>query len=108
MNQNGQSNPPAAGGRRTEPRIYGPFPARVRGVDGGGARFRGEAELDGLSAGDFSLCLPHRAGVGRRLLVVFRLCRAQVALRGVVHRSEPHGDGGCRLGVTVTHYRFLS
>ena len=108
MNPNGQRTLSAAAGRRTEPRIYGPFPARVRGVDDGGARFRAEAPLDDLSAGDFSLCLPHRAGVGRRLLVVIRLCRAVVALRGVVLRSEPQGDGGCRLNVSVTHYRFLS
>lgn len=98
---------PAAAERRAEPRIYGPFPARVRGVDAGGARFNGEAALDDMSAADFNLCLPRRADVGRRLLVVIRLSGAVVALSGVVRLAEPHRDGGCRLNVRVTRYRFL-
>lgn len=93
---------------RAEPRIYGPFPARVRGGDAGGARFEGEAALDEMSARDFILRLPHTPAVGRRLLVVFRLSRALVALRGVVLSAEPEPGGGCRLNVSVTRYRFLS
>jgi hypothetical protein len=95
-------------GGRSEPRIYGPFPARVRGVDAGGARFQGEAALDEMSAGDFSLRLQQTSAVGRRLLVVIRLCSALVALRGVVLSAEPEPEGGCRLNVSVTRYRFLS
>lgn len=105
LNPNGQHTPPAAA--RAETRIYGPFPARVRGVDEGGARFNGEAALDDMSAGDLNLRLPRPAVVGRRLLVVIRLCRALVALSGVVLSAEPEPGGGCRLNVSVTRYRFL-
>ena len=98
----------AAAAAPAGPRIYGPFPARVRGVDARGARFRGEAALDDMSAGDFNLHLPQPTAVGRRLLVVIRLSRALVALRGVVLHAEPQPDGGCRLNVSVTRYRFLS
>ena len=105
MNPNADGTLSAA--EHAEPRIYGPFPARVRGVDAGGARFEGEAALDEMSAGDFSLRLPQTSAVGRRLLVVIRLCRALVALRGVVLSAEPEPEGGCRLNVSVTRYRFL-
>lgn len=112
MNSNEPFPPPAAHSRltveRAAPRIRGPFPARVRGVDARGARFRGEAALDELSAGDFTMRLPHATAAGRRLFVVIRLCRALVALRGVVLSSEPEPRGGFSLNVSVTRYRFLS
>ena len=108
MRPNTERTLSAAAERRAEPRIYGPFPVRVRGVDAEGARFSGEAALDDMSAADFNLCLPQRADVGRRLLAVIRLCGAVVALSGVVRRAEPQGDGGCRLNVLVMRYRFLS
>jgi hypothetical protein len=109
---NEQIPPPAAHSRltaeRAAPRIHGPFPARVRGVDARGARFRAEVALDELSAGDFRVRLPHATAAGRRLLVVIRLCRALVALRGVVLSTEPEPRGGFSLNVSVTRYRFLS
>ena len=112
MNSKELVPPPATSGRliveRAAPRIHGPFPARVRGVDARGARFRGETALDELSAGDFTMRLPHATAAGRRLLVVIRLCRALVALRGVVTSSEPEPRGGFSLNVSVTRYRFLS
>ncbi|HEX8285817.1 MAG TPA: hypothetical protein VF588_20840 [Pyrinomonadaceae bacterium] len=111
MNSNEQLPPTAAPSRppeRAAPRIHGPFPARVRGVDERGARFRGEAALDELSAGDFTLRLPHATAAGHRLFVVIRLCRALVALRGVVLSAEPEPRGGFSLNVSVTRYRFLS
>ena len=70
MRPNPESTLSSAAERRAEPRIYGPFPVRVRGVDAEGARFSGEAALDDMSAADFNLCLPQRADVGRRLLAV--------------------------------------
>ena len=79
----------------------------MRGVGADGARFRGDAALDEMSAGDFTLRLPQATAEGRRLLVVFRLCRALVALRGVVMSAEAEPGGGCLLKVSVTRYRFL-
>ncbi|MDT5293969.1 MAG: hypothetical protein QOJ76_849 [Acidobacteriota bacterium] len=90
------------------PRIYGPFAALVRGTNARGERFESETELDDLSAADFNLRLRQPLERGARLFAVVRLCKALVAMHGVVLRAEPKGDGSRRLSVAIIHNRFLS
>jgi hypothetical protein len=90
------------------PRIYGPFPALLRGTDARGEQFQSEAELDDLSAADFNLRLRQPLEEGAKLFAVVRLHKAIVALRGIVLKAEPHGDGLWSLSVAIVHSRFLS
>jgi len=98
------STPAPAG----EPRIYGPFPAVVKGVDALGERFKARGVLDALTASDFRLRLPRPVKVGERLFVAARIHKAAVLLRGTVSRAAPGGEGGCRLEVAISHNRFLA
>lgn len=103
--------PPAEGAaadtRREEPRIYGLFPALVRGVGADGEPFHVRTVLDNFSAGEFSLTLAGGVVVGGRLFVVAEIHAATVALHGTVSRHERHADGGSRAVVSVTHHRFI-
>lgn len=91
-----------------EPRIYGPFPAVVKGVDAHGRRFKVKAALETLTASDFRLHLRGSVAVGGRVCVAARIYRATVILRGTVSRAEPGGDGGCGLEVAISRNRFLA
>jgi hypothetical protein len=90
-----------------EPRIYGLFPAQVRGVDASGAQFHTQTLLDNFSAGEFDLRLSHQVEAGEQLLVVADIHEATVALHGKVLRAEPLADAAYRITVAVTHHRFL-
>ncbi|HLL74528.1 MAG TPA: hypothetical protein VK421_04635 [Pyrinomonadaceae bacterium] len=96
-----------AAGRDAEPRIYGLFPAQVRGVDSSGAQFHTQTLLDNFGATEFDLRLPRCVAAGSELLVVTDIHDATVALHGNVLRAERQEDGAYRLTVAVTHHRFL-
>ena len=76
--------------READLRIFGPFPAKVRGVDACGEAFEIPTVLDDLSAGDFNLQLAQAVDLGDKLSVMAQIHDATVALRGIVSRSEPH------------------
>ena len=101
--------------RRRKPRIYEPFAARVRGVDGRGDPFEVEAVLDNLSAGGLYLRLKRRIEAGAKLFIFFRLATRltpeakgmRVAARSRVLRSEPRPDGACGVAVVFERYHHL-
>ncbi|HEX8179690.1 MAG TPA: hypothetical protein VF525_09140 [Pyrinomonadaceae bacterium] len=94
-------------GHVAEPRIYGLFPAQVRGVDSTGTPFHTETLLDNFGAAEFDLRLTVRVESGSQLLIIADIHDATVALHGKVLRAEPQADGAYRLTVAVTHHRFL-
>src|SRR5213596_1917442 len=110
---------PSAGyrvaGRRRKPRIYEPFAARVRGVDGRGDPFEVEAVLDNLSAGGLYMWVKRRVEEGLQIFILFRLATRltpevkglRVAAHGRVLRSEPGPDGACGVAVVFERYRYL-
>jgi hypothetical protein len=99
--------PPQPAGQPAEPRIYGLFPAQVRGVDASGAPFHIQTLIDNFAATGFDLRLAVRVEVGEQLLVITDIHEATVALHGTVLRAEPQPDGACLIEVAVTHHRFL-
>lgn len=99
------SAPPSA--RAAEPRVYGFFPARVRGVDAGGSPFQARTLIDNFGADEFELRLTRRVEPGRRLLVVADIHEATVALHCEVLCAAPGPDGSHLLTVAVKHHRFL-
>ena len=90
-----------------EPRIYGLFPAQVRGVDSSGAQFHTQTLIDNFGAKEFDLRLPRRVEAGEQLLVIADIHAATVALHCTVSRAEVQADGTYQLTVAVTHHRFL-
>src|SRR4051794_35691937 len=99
--------PEPQAGHAAEPRIYGLFPAQVRGVDSDGAPFHTRILLDNFCATEFDLRLTRRVEAGGQLLVIADIHEATVALHCKVLRAEPQVDGAYRLTVAVTHHRFL-
>ena len=92
----------------SEPRIYGPFPALLKGVDALGHQLEGETVLDDLSATDFTLRLGQPVDVGAELLVVIRLHGALVAVRSVISKVEQQAEGPSVVRASIVHSRFLS
>ena len=92
--------------RGSAPRIAGPFPASVSGIDAGGERFETEAAIDDLSASDFNLRLGRLVKLGDKLLVVAQVYEATVAMRGIIARCERE-NGDCQVTVAINRYRFL-
>ena len=90
-----------------EPRIYGLFPAQVRGVDASGAPFHLQTLLDNFGAMEFDLRLTCRVEIGEQLLVIADIHEATVALHGTVLRAERLAGGAYRTAVAITHHRFL-
>jgi hypothetical protein len=104
------ANPPSMSDeveRRTGPRVYGLFPATVRGVDARGASWEMNTVLDNLSASHFCLRLNRRIEMGDKLHVVARIHKAVVELYGTVTRVEPQMGQACGIAVTITSFRFL-
>jgi hypothetical protein len=97
----------ARAGRPVERRIYGLFPARVRGFDSSGVQFHARTLLDNFGAEEFDLRLSKRIEIGAQLLVVADIHEATVALHCNVVRADEQPDGAHRLTVSVTHHRFL-
>ena len=90
------------------PRIYGLFPAKVRGIDTSGAEFEITALLEKLSADDFSLRLARCVAQGVELFVVAQIYAVNIVLRGLISQVEPQPDGACCLTVAITRYQFSS
>jgi hypothetical protein len=89
-----------------EPSAYGPFPARVKGVDAEG-RFKVSAVLESLSAGYCDVLLDSRAALGKILSITTRVSRAVVVLRGTIVCTRPGADGASSVAVRITRYRFV-
>jgi hypothetical protein len=92
---------------RTGPRIYGLFPATIKGVDARGEEFETTTLLDNLSAGAFCLRLKQRVEVGVKLYVVAQIHNAVVELHGTVSRAESQPDQACGVTVTITSFKFI-
>ncbi|MBI3325996.1 MAG: PilZ domain-containing protein [Nitrospinae bacterium] len=97
---------------RRDPRLYEPFPVKVRGVDANGDDFDLNTVLDNFSAGGLYLRLPQRLEPGAKVFAVVRLTTqdapgARVAVRGRVRCLEPKPDGGCGVAIQFTRHRFL-
>ena len=96
-------------------RLYGPFPARVRGVDASGETFKADAAVDDISAGGMYLRIGRRVESGATLFVVTQFSPSwaaevrapRVALRGRVLRVEPRPAGVYGVAVAITRHRFL-
>jgi hypothetical protein len=94
-------------GASDEPRLRGPFPARVKGVDSGGRRFKTDTALENLSAYDCSLALSIPVERGQRLCISARIGRALIALRCEVSNALLRADGNWNVAVRFTRYRFV-
>jgi hypothetical protein len=93
--------------QHSEPRIYGFFPALVRGVDASGERFQVHTLLDNFGAEELYLRLLRRVRVGERLFILTDIHEASIALHGRVLRLEPQPDGACDVTVAIRHHRFI-
>jgi hypothetical protein len=101
--------------RRSQPRIYEPFPAQVFGVDTDGHAFETKAVLDNLSAGGLYVRLRQPVSQGTTLSIIVRLSTnlrdeavgARIAAQSVVVRAEPQADGGYGVAVAFKRHRFV-
>ncbi len=93
--------------REAELRIYGFFPALVRGVDASGERFQVHTLLDSFGASQLYLRLTRHVRVGERLFVLADIHEASIAVHGRVLRLEPQSDGTCDITVAIQHHRFI-
>jgi hypothetical protein len=101
--------------RRRKPRLYEPFPAKVRGEDADGVSFELDTVLDNVGPGGLYLRLARNVSQGATLFIVVRLSPAPgktvfaptMAFRGIVERVEPGPDGRCGLAVSLTHDPLL-
>ena len=101
--------------RRSNPRIYEPFSATVRGVDASGKTFEASTILDSLSGSGLYLRLAQCVKENTELSIVTRLTTAPiaeapgalVAIDGVVLRAEPQSDGSCGVAILIKQHRFL-
>jgi hypothetical protein len=101
--------------RRLSQRIDEPFPVTVRGFNESGHRFRTDTVVDNLSAKGLFVRIGQVVECGARLFALIRLAPAPnktapaplIALKGVVRRVVPLGDGSFGIGIEFTHHRFL-
>ena len=100
--------------RRLKLRLYGSFPATVRGVNDVGEAFEIGASIENIGAGGLYLRMAQKVSPGAKLFIITRITAAsgaasapRVALRGIVLRAEPQPDGTCDVAVGVTSHRFL-
>ena len=109
-------HPPAIYGsveRRRKPRITGPFPAVVRGVDAGGETFELNAVIDNISAGGLYVRLGQRVVPGTTLFLLASFSSAEwiaaprLALHGIALRTELAPCGACGVAVALSYHRFL-
>lgn len=104
----GGASPASQGSEsRIEPRIHGPFPARVKGLEISGQRFIADTVIENLSAHDCSVRLVERVQPGERLFIAARLDKAVVSLRGKVLQTLLRADGTWGVTVLITRYRFV-
>jgi hypothetical protein len=90
-----------------EPRLEGPFPARVKGQRVSGQRFIADTVIENLSAHDFCVRLIERVEPDERLFVAARLDKSVVALRGKVLQTLLRADGMWDVTVLITRYHFV-
>lgn len=99
--------------RRSKPRIYQTFHARVYGSNACGKEFEAKAVLGNISASGLYLRLPQHVEQGAKLGIVVRPATANdapapwVAVNGVVLRAEPQPDGVCGLGISLHNTDFI-
>jgi hypothetical protein len=105
-------SPPAAACAQAaapvEPSIRGPFPARVKGLDARGERFKFTTALENLSAGYCEVRLEGVPEPGRHISVAARVHHAVVVLRGTVLEVLSRACGGRSVSVRITRYRLVS
>lgn len=90
-----------------EPRLEGPFPARVKGLPVRGERFVTETVVENLSAYHCSVHLSQRVEPGDCLFVAARIYRALVLLRARVLHAVLRTDGMWDVTLRITRYRFI-
>ena len=113
--EDGLSSPRRRIERRRNPRLYEPFPAKVRGEDADGESFEIDAVLDNLGPGGLYVRLGRNVSRGAKLFLTVRLSAAPgntvfaplLGFCGMVQRSEPGTYGRYGLAVLFTHQRFL-
>lgn len=102
--------------RRSKPRIYEDFVAKVRGVGATRQRFVEHTIVENLSSSGLYMRLGQDVVPESRLLIVLRLLFPNseqdsvllIAFSGVVLRSEPHPDDAFGVAIRFSRYRFLS
>ena len=101
--------------RRCKPRIKGPFPIVVHGVDVVGDTFEIKTVIDNISAGGLYVKIGQRVEPGATLFFHASLSSVErvvelaprLLLHGVVLRSELTHGSACGVAVAFSHYRFL-
>jgi len=101
--------------RRTSPRIYDSFPAKLRGKDLGGDWFEIETMLDNIGFRGLFVRLARRVEPGAEVSVEVRLSSAndasvfapRLAIHGEVLRAEPQTDGLYGVAIEFHQRRFL-
>lgn len=101
--------------RRGKPRLMCALPAIVRGTDSNGTKFQTAGTVENLSATGLFLRLERPVEQGCRLCVIFCFAAAapnegtgpNIAVHGIVLRSELAENSNCRAAIQLQHYRFL-
>ena len=89
------------------PSIRGPFPARVKGLDARGERFKFSTAVESLSADYCEVRLEGVPEPGRHISVAARVHHAVVVLRGTVLEVLSRACGARSISVKITRYRFV-
>jgi hypothetical protein len=101
--------------RRRRFRLYEPFPAKVRGKDSDGERFKIDTVLDNICSRGLYLRLARKIEPDADIFVVICLTVAndpkvfapRVAVQGKVLRAEPQTDGSYGVALEFRQPRFL-
>ncbi|MGZ8143249.1 MAG: PilZ domain-containing protein [Methylosarcina sp.] len=94
--------------RRTEKRLKGIFPVRVRGITAAGQLFEMHTLADNISEGGLYLQLPYALQVGMSLFTLIRLPGgASLAARGRIVREEAKQMGLNGIAVCFSHRRLI-
>ncbi|MCA1592534.1 MAG: PilZ domain-containing protein [Acidobacteria bacterium] len=102
--------------RRQHARYADRLPVMLRGVGTDGSAFEVETRLENHSAGGFYVRLADQCmAQGAQLFATIKFATItplgiqppQVAVNGVVVRTELHLEGGCGVAVEFTNHRFI-
>jgi len=98
--------------RRAKPRVAGPFPTSVSGIDKAGEFFELDCVLDNISSTGLYLKTPHQLERGSevRLIVNFSADPSPAGgavIRGVALRCDPQVDQRWGLAVAIREYAFI-
>ena len=113
---NTEAKPDAGFERRSKPRLYKPFRVRAYGLGSDGSAFEVATVLKNMSSGGLYFCMQPSVKIGARLGLTVRLSSferddvavAQVAIEGVVVRTEPQPNGDNGIAVAIKKYKFVS